>query len=202
MGRRVAEALGSRIVDRNIFEEVLKKYGIVEFEELLDSAPGFWTRFDRRRQDMVDVLNKVYLGFAKKNNIIFISRRAYLVLDPFVNVLNVCLKAPEAARVQNVMAWRSIFQRDAVELVRKSEEIRVNFIEAFTKGHWDSLQPFSLVINTHRIGFELAQEWIVAAANRLGRYDQQTGWQDGIPTIETIEPDPIMEDVINQVFEA
>ena len=45
------------------------------------------------------------------------------------------------------------------------------------------------MINTHKMGFELAQDWIVAAARRLVQYDRLAGWQDGSPTIETIEPD-------------
>lgn len=47
LGKRVAKALDHKFVNREVFEQVLKRYGIVRFEELLDSAPHFMGRFDR-----------------------------------------------------------------------------------------------------------------------------------------------------------
>jgi hypothetical protein len=34
----------------------------------------------------------------------------------------------------------------------------------------------------------------------VAKYDELFGWQDGLPTIDTIEVDPIMEGVVDRVF--
>ena len=49
-------------------------------------------------------MNRLYLTVAKLNNVVLVSRRAYLILNPFLNVINVFLKAPETVRIHNVMA--------------------------------------------------------------------------------------------------
>ena len=128
------------------------------------------------------------------------SRRAFLVLEPFVNVLNVFLKAPFSSRVQNIMKWKQIDQSSAAEGIRTEEETRRKIIESFYHKRWDSIEIWDLVLDTSLFGMDQAGKMIVEACGAVAKYDELFGWQDGLPTIDTIEVDPIMESVVDRVF--
>lgn len=200
VARRVAKALGYKYVDRGVFEEVLKEYGIVDFKDLLDSPLHFLDLLAGEKRNTADLLNKMYLLFAKKNNIVINSRRAFLVLDPFINVLNAFLKAPPMVRIQNVMNWESIGERSAADYIKKEEQTRTKIIESFYKKKWDSIVPWTLVLNTHKLGLELAEKIIIDANAEVAKFDELYGWQDGFPTIDTIETDPILEKAVDKVL--
>ena len=197
---KLAEKMSYQYVDRRIFEEVLKEYGIVNFKEMLDTPPHFLDRLAGEKRNTADLLNKMYLLFAKRNNIILHSRRAFLVLDSFVNVLSVILKAPKTIRIQNLMSWEQIGERSAAEKIQEEEQTREKIIESFYKKKWDSFLPWTLVLNTHKIGFELCEKFILEANSRISMSDDVFGWQDGFPSIDTIEIDPILEQAVNKVL--
>jgi len=213
LGRKVAKSLNFKVIDRTDFEQVLKEYGIVRFEEILDSSPKFFDRFYGERHDAIDLLNKMYLIFAKMDNIVIVSRRAYIILHPFINVLNVFLKAPPSFRVQHYADRYNLDcntegapDRYNVECqsiedeVKNRETVRKKFIESFYSQRWDSFNFFSLVLDVHKIGFDLAEKFVVEGSKKLSSYDNQVGWQDGFPTIETIETDPILEKAVRKVI--
>lgn len=197
---RLAEKIGYQYVSREIFEEVLKEYGIVDFKELLDAPVHFLDRLAGEKRNTADLLNKMYLIFAKGNNIVLQSRRAFLVLESFVNVLNVFLKAPNPIRIQNLMSWEQIGERSAAEKIKKEEHTRKKIIESFYKKKWDSFKPWTLVLNTHKLGFELCEQFVIQANSRVATCDDVCGWQDGFPSIDTIEVDPILEKAVNKVL--
>jgi cytidylate kinase len=197
---RLAEKLSYQYVDRKKYEEVLKEYGIVNFKEMLDNPPHFLDKFAREKRDTADLLNKMYLLFAHRNNIVLHSRRAFLILESFVNVLNVFLKAPKFVRIQNLMRWEQIGERSAAEKIQEEENTRKKIIESFYKKKWDSFSPWTLVLNTHKLGFELSKKLILEANSQVATFDDAIGWQDGFPSIDTIEADPILEKAVNKVL--
>jgi cytidylate kinase len=197
---KLAEKMSYQYVDRRIFEEVLKEYGIVNFKEMLDTPPHFLDRLAGEKRNTADLLNKMYLLFAKRNHIILHSRRAFLVLDSFVNVLSVFLKAPKTIRIQNLMTWEQIGERSAAEKIEEEEHTREKIIESFYKKKWDSFLPWTLILNTHKIGFDLCEKFILEANSRISMSDDVFGWQDGFPSIDTIEIDPILEQAVNKVL--
>ncbi len=200
LARSVAEKLGYLLVDRAVYEEVLKEYGIVDFDQLLDTPMHFLDRFAGEKRDTADLLNKMYLLFAKRNNIVLHSRRAFLVLSPFINVVNVFLKAPLSFRVQNLMESEKIGERSAEERIRREEKNRERIIDSFYKKRWDSIEPWTLVINTHKLGIDLAEKMILDANARVSECDEVCGWQDGFPGLDTIEADPILGKAVKKVL--
>ena len=197
---QVSKKLGYRLVDRAVFEEVLKEYGIVDFKQLLDTPLHFLDQLAGEKRNTADLLNRMYLLFAKKNNIVLQSRRAFLVLDAFVNVVNVFLKAPLNFRIQNLMETEKIGERSAADRITREEKNREKIIESFYKRKVDSLAPWTLVIDTHKLGLDLAEKMIFDSIARASECDDICGWQNGFPTIDTIEPDPIMEKAVEKVL--
>lgn len=198
---RVAEALGYRLIDRPVVLKVLEQYGIVDYEKLLDTPPHLFDGLGSEKQSANDLLNRLYLLFARRNNVVIVSRRAYISLEPFLNSFAVFLKAPQNARVRNVMRWEELSQTDAQKAVVKEEERRRGIIESFHKRHWDSMTSWTLVADTHKLGIDRVVEMIISANEVIARADELFGWQDGLPTTDTIETDPVMETAVDKVLE-
>jgi cytidylate kinase len=196
----VAEKTGYQYIDRSIIEDVLKEYGIVDSKEVLDKPLHFLDTMGKEKRDTADLLNKMYLIFAKQNNVVLHSRRASLVLEPFVNVMNVLLKAPRIARIQYLIANESMEEQQAVKRIDQEELTRKKIIESFYKKEWDSFFPWALVLDTHKLGLEYCENVILESCTRIKTFDEAFGWQDGFPSVDTIEVDPILEKTINKVL--
>lgn len=203
-GKSLAEKIGYKLVDREIFVAVLKEYGVVDIKDLLDTPPSVFERLGGERQEAIGLLNKMYHCFAKQDNVVIISRRAYLVLYRYINVLNVFLESPLEDRIQNVVMTNMITESEAERIVRYEENVRIKLIESFYHEKWDSFLPFSLVVNTHKIGFDLTENIIVEAASRLGTHDHHIKMQEkeAYSSIHDIETDPVLDAVIQKVLSA
>jgi cytidylate kinase len=188
IARKVAEALGYHFVDKEMIEQILSQYGFVEFEEEYDTAPGFWTRFSPRRAEMVDMLNRVIQALAQHGNVVILGRGSFVVVGGFANVLNVRLQAPLPLRIKRVMEQERIAEPDRAEaILKESDKVRADFIEAFYNVRWDAADAFDIVIDTGKVAPDLAITWLVQAHHALTETTP-----DGAQTTGTIEVDPIL----------
>ena len=201
-GKRLAKTIGYKLVDRDVFETVLIEYGFVDIEELLDTPPSIFERLGGDRHEAIALLNNMYHCFAKQDNLVIVSRRAYLVLHKYINVLNVFLESPLEERIQNVMKIRQVDEGEAEKIVRYNENVRIKLIESFYHEKWDSFLPFSLVVNTHKIGLDLTENIIVEAASKLGTQDHHIKMQEkkAYSSIHNIKTDPVLEDAVKKVL--
>lgn len=200
VAEKTAEALGYKLVERPLFEEILKEYGFVEYDKLLDSPPHFFDGLTDQRSSVNDLLNGIYLFFAKENNCVIVSRRAFLVLEPFINVINVFVKAPLSVRIDNIMRDEQIGEKAASEKIREEEKIRRSIVEGFYDGRWDSLELWSLIADSKKFGIHRVADMIIEANREVAKSDELFGWQDGMPTTDTIEIDPVLETTIERVL--
>lgn len=190
IGKKVADILGYHFIDKNTIADVLKEYGMVEFEKVYDFSEGFWDRFAPSRNQMVLMMNRVIQAMANHDNVVIVGRGSYVVLGGFSNVLNVRIQAPLAYRVQRVMERENLPNFEQAEaIVKERDKARIDFVE-FTYGvSWDRASDFDIVIDTGKVAPDRAAAWLVEAVR---------GWQiDGKPTTETIEVDPILERFIS-----
>jgi cytidylate kinase len=201
LAKATAEALNYELLERPLFEEILKEYGVVEYDKLLDSPPHFFDGLTDQKQNVNDLMNSMYLFFAKRNNCVIVSRRAFLVLDPFINVMNVFVKAPLSARIDAVMKQEKVDDAKALDLIREQEKIRSGIVEAFHNRRWDSLDLWSLIADSRKFGIPRVADMIIEANREVVKNDDLYGWQDGMPTTDTIDTDPVLEKTITRVLE-
>ena len=201
LARKTAEALHYELLERPLFEEILKEYGVVEYDKLLDSPPHFFDGLIDQKQSVNDLLNSIYLFFAKRNNCVIVSRRAFLVLDPFINVINVFVKAPLSVRIDTVMQQEKVDNKAALDIIKDQEKIRRGIVESFHNQSWDSLELWSLIADSKKFGISRVADMIIEANREVVKSDELYGWQDGMPTTDTIEIDPVLEKTIQRVLE-
>jgi len=197
IARQVAQKLGYHFVDKNVIGRILLQYGFVEFKHEYDSVSSFWTNFDSRRTEMVEMLDRVVRALARHNDVVILGRGSFAVLDGFADVLNVRIQAPLSLRIKRVMTRENISNVEQAEaLVEENYKVRATFIEWFYNVPWDTASAFDIVLDTSKVPSELAVDWLVDAIHAMD--ESKTG---GELTAQGLEIDPILASVIADVLD-
>jgi cytidylate kinase len=197
IAERVAQTLDYHFVDKKTIEQILIQYGFVEFKKEYDSVPGFWTRFDPQRVEMVKMLDRVIQALARHGNGVILGRGSFAVIGGFADVLNVRIQAPLPVRVKRMMEQQKITEIGQAEaIVKESDAVRAVFIESFYGVRWDAANAFDLVINTGKVPPELAVTWLVETVKAL---NQRKGGDER--TTSAIQVDPILTTVVSTILD-
>lgn len=200
LAERVARTLGCHLVDKAFVSDVLRQYGVAEFDLEYEKQPGFWDGFDVEKSDrrdlMVRMLNLVVRAVARHGNVVILGRSGYAILSGLSDVLHVRLQAPLDDRIAAVSAERNISQEAAAALVKEKDKIRTSFIESFYRVPWASSSSFDIAINTALLPLERATAWVIEAAKL--RSDGVINQQGNGRTTKMIEIDPVMMQVVTE----
>ena len=194
LAEKVASALGYHLVDKTFISEVLRQYGLAEFDIEYEKQPGFWEGFDteryERRDLMVRMLNQVVRAVARHGNVVILGRSGYAILAGLADVLHVRLQAPFDDRVATVGAAKGISPADASVLVKAEDKIRRSFVESFYRTHWDAAHAFDIAINTAHVPIAQATDLVLQAARLPCRR------ADAKPTTGLLDVDAVMRRTI------
>jgi cytidylate kinase len=200
IAQKVAQTLDYHFVDQKFIGIILGQYGYVEFDKEYATLPTFWERFDaqreKQRDEMVNLLNQVIRTVAQHGNVVLLGRSGFEVLGGYADVLHIRLQAPLPVRARRVMAQQNISYEQAEELVKKTDKVRVAFIEEFYRVPWDSIQSFDLVVNTGKVSPDVATDMIINAARIFG-----SSLEVDKPTVASVEGDRIMAEAVSDVLQ-
>ena len=190
-----AKKLGYKLVDKNTIEQVFQKYGMVDFKKIYNET-GFWANFDPHRLEMVRFLNRAIESAAYHGKIVLLGRGGFAALKGCLDVLNVRIQAPFDLRVHRVRQEQNFTSlADTEEYVRKSDQMRREFVNSMYAERWDSVSAFDLVIDTAKISAERAVDWLEAAIQDCVRFQPEQAM-----TTRALEIDPVLLDTVVQVL--
>lgn len=181
IGRLVAEQLNRQhrrasdppwtIFDRNLVERVLEDHDlpaqIRQFmpedtpfglkdavEELVGLHPSNWTLV----QHTTDTIQRL----ARLGNVILVGRGAHVITARLPLAFHVRLVAPLEQRIAHAAAYYNLTQKDAADLVRKTDQARRRYVKHHLGERIDDPLQYHLTINTDRISHEAAAHLIIA----------------------------------------
>jgi cytidylate kinase len=171
IAKQIVQSLDYHLVDKDFIGRVLSQYGLVEFGKEYEALPGFWDRFnaqrEKRRDLMVEMLNRVIKAVAQHGNVVILGRSGFAILGDFVDVLNIRIWAPLPVRVKRVMEQQHITAPQAEGLIRENDQVRASFIQSFYGIQWQDIRHFDMIVNTNKISSYSAVLWLVEAARLL-----------------------------------
>jgi cytidylate kinase len=196
-----AGQLGYHLADQAMLENILKDYGLVEFDEEYRSIPGFWDRFDAAKQERRDtflkMLNQILEALAHHGDVVILGRGGFAVLAGMADVLNVRIQAPLDLRIERTEGQPSfIAPNPAEQVVKESDKIQKTFVESVYGVPWDDTKAFDLVIDTEKIDPSLAAGMIAQAVK--GMKAPGTG---GRATARELVVDPVLASAVRDVLE-
>ena len=198
ISKKVAQALGYSLFNKESIEKVLVQYGLVDFSSVYSSDQSVWDRFDKDRTEIVRMLNSTIEAFAKLDNNVIVGRGGFIVLHGFGNVLNVCIVASFDKRVSNIMRSHNISDRaKAEELVRQNDNIRKSFLQSYYTVKQTEARGFNVTIDTDIIPVDVASRWIIEAAQLLSQKEV-----DPKSHTSSIKVDPVLAVAVDVITAA
>ncbi len=187
LGRRVADRLGIRYLDRAILQEAAARLNEAE-EELApfeERTPGFGERFlnafaagaleagllsvpPRYDRDVFSIESQIIGRVADEFDCVIVGRGSFFLLRDHPGALRVFLHAPIEFRIAQIRARRPDLDPGRVpSLVRRSDAERTRFIRSLTEIEWTDSRHYDLSIDTERVGFDAAEEMILLGARMV-----------------------------------
>ncbi len=200
LARRIADILGYHFVDKEIIEGLLNNYGFVEFDHEFEALLGFWAKFDaqrgRRRELMVEMLNRVLRAVALHGDSVIVGRSGFSVLAGYADVFHIRLQAPFESRVKRLMETENLTELEAKTICEDGDKVRADFVHDFYGITWDTAQAFDLVINTDKVAADLALDIIVDSVKAL-----EIAPKTGKLTTESIKVDTILAGAVADMLQ-
>jgi cytidylate kinase len=190
VARRVAEALGWRLVDNELVERVAARAGlapedVAKWEERVSTfverlagalaaatpelavpAEAGGTVPKLGEADLVRITESVVAEIAAEGRVVLVGRAAPAVLARQREALHVKLVAPKPHRVEAVAARLGVSQEQAAAAVDESDSTRARYHRQYYHRDWNDPVNYHLVLNTGTLGLDGATDVIVAVARR------------------------------------
>jgi CMP/dCMP kinase len=195
VARRVAEALGWRLVDNEMIDRVATRTGLPpeEVAEKEERAPGFLERLSRalsraspelfpapadkvpepEEATLVKVTETVVAEIAAEGKVVMVGRAGPAVLRGKYDALHVRLVAPLEFRVRRMRAEGRLGkgEDDVSDDAARKEVAEVDANRArYLKQHygldWNDATNYHMVLNTELLGLDGVTELIVTRARR------------------------------------
>lgn len=196
IAKKIADSLGYQLVDKKLIEEILIKYGLLEFDDLYSSEHGIWGRFDSEKNRIVKMLNKTILAFAKRDNCVILGRGAFAVLQDHSNIINVFIREDRYRRINNVLETKEAGNIvEAEDLVEQHDRVRRAFLQTFYGLKSEDPAMFDLCVNTELADPDMVCELLKKLVENLSELSP-----DRKSTYD-LEDDSIMQSAINEVLD-
>lgn len=190
VARRVAEALGWRVVDNEMVDEVARRAGLApeEVARKEERAPGFLERLTRalarsvpelfsgagekvpepEEARIVRVTERVVAEVAAAGRAVMVGRAGAAVLSAGGehDAMHVKLVAPVEVRVDAAMQRLGIGREAATTLLQETDANRARYVQQNYQRDWDDATSYHMVLNTGSLGLEETTRVIVEAARR------------------------------------
>jgi len=192
VARRVAEALGWRVVDNELVEAVAARAGVPanEVAEREERCATFVERLARAlavaspevfpppgsagamaevpEADLVKITETVVGEIAVQGRVVLVGRAATAVLSREADALHVRLMAPRAFRIQVAATRLGCSAEKAAAVLDETDKMRARYNREYYHRDWNDPLNYHLVINTGVLGFEGAAEVVVGRARAMG----------------------------------
>ena len=176
IGKKLSEALGYKLFDRNILIEAAKNLGIpqIRINNLDETSPGsfiFNLSKTARRNANENSLPMAEKLFAEEKRIIekaadeggcvIVGRAAGYILRDRKDCLHVFLHADKEFRIQRAIERGGINPADAESTIKKVDKRRKAFYDSITEWKWGNPEFFEVCIDSSKLGIELCTKLLM-----------------------------------------
>ncbi|MDC7226500.1 MAG: cytidylate kinase-like family protein [Spirochaetales bacterium] len=196
VGKKLAEKLGYDYVDKIGLSKIMKEYGFSKFDNIYDTVPGFWEKYDQYRDMTINFLAEVILAVAHHDNVVIAGRGSFGLLDMFSDVINIRIKAPEACRIHRLMEDRNISEPEAKKVIKANDRVRRSFVESDFRFDYNNSTEFDLILDTSIIPPDMCVDWLAQA------YEVTNGKRDDDrPSVTSIGVEKVLVKHVDEMLE-
>jgi cytidylate kinase len=188
VGPALAAALGFRFADREIVEQAARRIGaqpdlagerderapaIVEEIGLALAAAspelGIAAVPELDDRTLAEATKRVILSLADAGGYVILGRGSQAAVGVRTDACHIALVGDLLDRIHRIMQWQNVGEREARSRCEQTDAQRAGYVNHFYGKEVRNSPPYDCVLNTSRLGLELATELAVAVARgKLG----------------------------------
>ncbi len=171
-GLKLAGLLGISFYDKELIRIASRESGLNErFFEKADEKKRFslfWGLFGMHSPQTQELYSGYYLSdetlfkiqsdvirsLAEKQSCLFVGRCADYVLKDYPRRLSIFLSADLNDRIKRVVEIHKISEKDAGDLIEKTDKQRSSYYNYFSSKSWCSSESYHLCLNTSLLGID------------------------------------------------
>ena len=167
IARRVAEDLNIELYDDQKLQKICVEQGIQieQVKELHKKEPGFFDRLFSRKPDIyLTFMNSVVFSIAQTGRGVIVGHGSQILLQDFGCALHVLINNTSENRIRHLIEQEGMKREAAEKMIRKSDSTQKGFFRFAYQQEWDNPSLYDIVLNTEKMGNNLASKIIVEAA--------------------------------------
>lgn len=180
IGKKLAEALGYKLYDRNILLQAAQTLEIpfYNIEALEESSSGnilmnlsktpLGGLSGNKNLPLADQLfleeKRIVEKAAEEGNCVIVGRASGYILKDRTNSLHVFIYADHEKRLQRAIEREGIQKSEAESAMKKNDKRRKNFFNALTTHEWGDPKNYDLYMNAGNLGIDQCVRILMEAA--------------------------------------
>lgn len=163
IARSVAGQLAYDCIDKQKIIEALTSQGFSadDIERYDEKKPSIWHRFSERRKKILHLIQAAVYDFATRQNVVIVGRGSQVLLKDLPGILHVRVMAPHATRLQRLMDQNKCAEKEAEQIILRSDRDSAEFINAYFEADWEDPSLYDLILNTRTISMETGAKLIM-----------------------------------------
>ena len=173
IGRKLADLLGIDFYDKGLIAIAAKESGLSEnLFDGIDEKPtnsllyslvmglqsdrhGLYHSGEILNSDTVfRIQSQVIENLAIERSCVIVGRCADYVLRDFPGVINIFIHASEEFKLERVMRIYKQKEKEALELMRKTDKKRANYYNFYTNREWGGVKSYHITIDSSVLGID------------------------------------------------
>lgn len=178
IGKKVAEALGIEIYDKDIVKETVKSSGlerqlIEKEEEERSKAESIWrtissysgSYYNDTQDEIHEIQKAIILKFARQGNCVILGRCADVILkEAGIESFNVFVYADELHRAIRASELTGLKNATEIQkLLAKKDGARQAYYHHYTGKKWGDAHNYDMALNSGVLGYDFCVKMIVDA---------------------------------------
>ena len=178
IGKKLAEALGYKLFDRNILTEAAKNLDIpaIYISNLDETSSGGFilnlskTPKGNTNENSLIMPEKLFAEekriiekAADEGGCVIVGRAAGYILRDRKDCLRVFVRADQEFRIQRAIEKEGINRVDAENTIKKIDKRRKGFYDSVTEWKWGNPEFFEICFDSSKLGIDLCTELLVEA---------------------------------------
>lgn len=179
IGKRLAEALGYKLYDRNILLEAAKnlKIPFVQIEELEEASAGsllfnlsktpFGGVSKNKDLPLADKLfleeKRIIEEAAEEGKCVIVGRAAGYILRDRKDCLKVFIHAEDEKRIKRAIEKEGYSEQEAENAVKKNDKRRSGFYRSVTNHEWGDPKRHELYMDSGKLSMDLCLKILIEA---------------------------------------
>ncbi|MBP5339300.1 MAG: cytidylate kinase-like family protein [Prevotella sp.] len=183
IGAELARRLGVKLLDKQIMNEVARKFGSVEDAiERIEARNPLWrddfTQFyrsymagmeyngqeqDQTSHQLFEAQAKAIRKIAAEESCVIIGRCGFYIFRDHPNALKIFIHADDDCRKQRIARRYDLSESDAAAMIVDNDYSRELYTKTFTGSDWQDARNYDISLNVRKFGVNGAVDFLMNA---------------------------------------